>query len=78
MGKIIHSQSRASRSHAAWYVGYGVYRISWSYDYKPKGLRYTITRRVTRDTDREGAERFCKKWGCKTPWEKNDANKTTD
>lgn len=50
------------------------YRLSWVYDRRvPNGGRHLIwpTSR-SRDTDRAGAERFAKKWGCPMPPEPKD------
>lgn len=41
------------------------YIISWRYDVKIGRLR--SERRVSRDTDEAGAERFAKKWGLAWP-----------
>lgn len=49
---------------------YGTYRLSWSFDMKYSGSRLRFPRTVTRDTDRAGAERFAKKWGCPMPADK--------
>lgn len=52
------------RRHRIGYV-LGVYTISWSYEVKYG--RLLGHRSITRDTDRKGAERFSKKWGCPMP-----------
>lgn len=46
-------------------LGENDYRISWTYDTKSARLRWP--RRVSRDTDRAGAERFAKRWGIVCP-----------
>jgi hypothetical protein len=45
----------------------GYYRLSWSFDTKVRGSRLRYPRTITRDTDREGAERFAKKWDIPMP-----------
>jgi hypothetical protein len=41
------------------------YAISWTYDTKHARLRYP--RRVSRITNRKGAEFFAKRWGVEMP-----------
>lgn len=48
-------------------AGHGVYVISWQFDVKLGGSRLRSSRVVQRDTDREGAERFAKRWGLSLP-----------
>ncbi len=43
-----------------WMGGY--YRIGWHFDYKVQGSRLRFTRTIERDTDEDGARKFCKKW----------------
>ena len=51
--------------HRIYRLGENDYRISWTYDTKYARLRYP--RRVSRDTDRKGAERFAKRWNVEMP-----------
>jgi hypothetical protein len=53
------------RHHRIAYLGGNDYRLSWSYEVKYG--RLLSHRRMTRDTDRKGAERFAKKWGVPMP-----------
>ena len=55
-----YTQQRAY-AHSCRYIGYGYWRIGWTYDkyYKGKRLRYPTE--ISRETDEEGARRFCKK-----------------
>lgn len=46
-------------------LGWGSYRLSWQYEVKYG--RLLGHRTITRDTDRNGAERFAKRWGCYMP-----------
>jgi hypothetical protein len=57
----------AGYSHRIHYIGFDHYRLSWSYDhyYRDSNLRHP--RRVRRDTDLKGAERFAKKWDLTVP-----------
>ena len=55
------------RKHRIRYIGGGYYDISWSYEVKYKGSRLLWYRSFTRTTDKRGAEKFAKKWGCKMP-----------
>lgn len=55
------------KRHRISYHGGGIYVLSWSYEHKYSGSRILHHRNVTRDTDRKGAERFAKKWGCAMP-----------
>lgn len=41
--------------------------ISWMVDFKYAGSRLRYPRRVVRDTNKKGAERFAKKWGIPMP-----------
>lgn len=43
------------------------YALSWQYEVKYNGSRILHHRLVERDTDRKGAEKFAKKWGCPMP-----------
>lgn len=59
MGRYTKSESRG---HKVQDLGHGCYRLSWVVDryYPNSRLRHpTVT---TRDTDREGMERFVKRW----------------
>lgn len=55
--------------HSHRIIRYGTddYRLVWFYDVKYKGSRLRFERKVQRDTDRKGAERFAKKWGVPMP-----------
>ncbi len=57
----------AGHGHRIQYIGMGYYRLAWSYDKHYRNSRLRYPRRLTRDTDRKGAERFAKKWGCTLP-----------
>lgn len=50
-------------NHHVRYIGWGLWRMSWTYDTKVSGSRLRFPRTITRDTDFEGATRFAKKWG---------------
>ena len=43
----------------------GYYRLTWYVDYYYSRMRYP--RRFQRDTDENGARRFCKKWDIEFP-----------
>jgi hypothetical protein len=45
----------------------GQYVISWTWDAHYPSSRLRFPRHMSKVTDRKGAERFCKKWGCKMP-----------
>lgn len=47
------------------------YEIGWAFEWKFRGSRLLHHRWIRRDTDRKGAERFAKKWGCPMPEEKS-------
>ncbi len=47
----------------------GIYLLSWEYEVKYSGSRLLFHRKMTRETDRKGAEKFSKKWGCPMPTE---------
>ena len=53
--------------HRIHYVGFGCYRLSWMHDRHYANSRLRWPRRMTRDTDRKGAERFAKKWNVTVP-----------
>lgn len=57
----------ASYGHRIRHIVDDCYRLSWSYDIKIKGSRLRWPRTVTRDTDKEGALRFAKKWDVRMP-----------
>ena len=59
-----------SRSHKAQRLFSDCYRISWVVDRYYQGSRLRFPTRYSRDTDEEGARRFCKKWGVEFPGEK--------
>ncbi len=48
-------------------VSHDDYDISWCWDAYRDGERCRFPRMITRETNRVGAERFCKKWDCKMP-----------
>lgn len=62
MGRFSKSKSYG---HSAVEFGAGVFQIGWTVDryYKNSRLRHPIGFRVS--TDKEGAERFAKRWGIK-------------
>jgi hypothetical protein len=45
------------------------YEISWVVDYYYRGSRLRYPRGFSRETDKKGAERFCKKWHIDMPKE---------
>lgn len=57
----------AAYAHEIKYIGPGHYRLSWTFDTKVKGSRLRFPRTITRETDKDGAERFAKKWGLSAP-----------
>ena len=57
----------AGYGHHIRYIGWGGYRLSWTYDTKISGSRLRWPRTTTRDTEKEGALRFAKKWGVEMP-----------
>ncbi len=63
MGRVT-SRSGGYGHHIS-YLGWGVYRVSWLTDTKHGKIRHPHRR--GRDSDRAGAERFAKKWGCALP-----------
>lgn len=48
-------------------LGSVYYRLSWQVDYRPKGSRIRYPRTITRNTNKAGALRFCKKWKIAMP-----------
>jgi hypothetical protein len=50
-------------------IMFDVYVLSWQYEVKYSGSRLLFHRTMTRETDKKGAERFAKKWGCPMPEE---------
>ena len=52
--------------HIQW-LGPDHYRLSWSWDAYYASSRLRHPRKMTRDTDRAGADRFAKKHGIKVP-----------
>lgn len=50
-------------------IGGGYFRMHWTVDRYYKGSRLRHPTGYTRDADRKGAERFCKKWGIDMPKE---------
>ena len=62
MGRYSPSKSYNHSYHYIW-NSWGIYEISWTVDryYPNSRLRWPTEYR--RHTDRQGAQRFCKKWG---------------
>lgn len=59
---------QASYGHKVSFIGFGdCYRLHWTVDRYYEGSRLRFPTGYSRDTDKAGAERFCKKWGCKMP-----------
>lgn len=56
-------------AHRIAYLGHDCYQISWGYDLKFIGSRLRYPKRMVRDTDKAGAERFAKKWQLQMPEE---------
>lgn len=48
-------------------VAPGCYEISWAVDYHYPDSRLRFPRTMSRETDKRGAERFCKRWGLAMP-----------
>lgn len=48
----------------------GYYEMSWVVDFYINGSRLRYPRGFTRETDKAGAERFCKKWDIDMPKER--------
>ena len=65
MGRI--TGSRSAYGHRISYIGFGSYRLSWTFDTKMKGSRLRWSRTITRNTDKDGALRFAKKWDTPMP-----------
>ena len=61
-----HSPSRAY-GHSVRQIGYDFYRIAWVVDRYYPTSRGRHPTRTTRNTDKAGAIRFCKKHGLPTP-----------
>ena len=59
------------KRHRIRYIGGGDYELSWSYEHKYSGSRILWHRRISRITDKKGAEQFAKKWGCPMAEEKS-------
>lgn len=59
-----YGKSKSYR-HSAVDLGAGVFHIGWTVDryYKNSRLRHAVRFRVS--TDKEGAERFARRWGIK-------------
>lgn len=55
------------RDHRIRRLGFDEYELSWRVEYKINGSRILHHRMMHRDTNRAGAERFAKKWGCPLP-----------
>jgi hypothetical protein len=55
------------KNHRIRYIGWAMYEISWQYEMKYASSRILHHRTIVRDTDKKGAERFAKKWGCPMP-----------
>jgi len=55
------------KNHRIKRIMFDVYELSWSYEVKYGGSRILWHRTMRRDTDKKGAERFAKKWGCPMP-----------
>ena len=49
--------------HRVSFISDGVWRLMWTVDRYYAGSRQRHPRVAWRDTDREGAQRFCAKWG---------------
>lgn len=61
-----HSRG-GSYGHKVQPLGFGSYRLWWMVDRYVTGSRLRFPTSYGRDTDRAGAERFARKWGCKVP-----------
>ena len=56
-----------AHGHGIARLGGDTYRIFWTWDRYYKGSRLRFPQLLQRVTDRNGAERFSKKWGCPMP-----------
>ncbi len=50
-------------------LGFDDYELSWQHEIKYGGSRILHHRTMRRETNRKGAEKFAKKWGCPMPSE---------
>ncbi len=55
-------ETKSGHSHSCRQIDQYNWRISWCYDYLPKGVSWRATKRIVRDADEAGAKRFCSKW----------------
>lgn len=63
-----YTSSGSSGHHCEYIPSFGgYYRLSWEVDYYYSGSRLRFPRQFSRDTDEDGARRFCKKWGLPLP-----------
>lgn len=54
-------RSQSSYQHSVQSIGFGCFRLSWVVDRYIKGSRLRWPTTYGRDTNRAGAERFCKR-----------------
>lgn len=64
--------ANGSYSHKIQKAPFGGYWISWVVDFHYSGSRLRFPRSFRRYTEKEGAERFSKKWGVPMPAEKEE------
>lgn len=57
-------KSASAYGHAISEIGWGDYRLHWVVDRYYAGSRQRHPRPCHRDTDKAGAIRFAKRWGC--------------
>jgi hypothetical protein len=53
-------------------AAHGEYRLYWTVDRYYPDSRLRFPRQCVRDTNRKGAEKFAKRWGCKMPEEPSE------
>jgi len=56
-----------SYDHSIKRMSWGDFRIYWTVDFYYSGSRMRFPRVFYRDTNKAGAKRFAKKWGCNSP-----------
>lgn len=54
-------------AHRIRHLGGGVFELAWTWDKKYRTSRLRFPTTIRRVTEREGAERFAKKWGVPLP-----------
>ena len=62
-----HRSASSYGHHVKRLLGGEDYRISWTVDFYYEGSRLRFPRTFSRDTDKAGAERFCRRWKVTMP-----------